>query len=192
MSNTASQTVKFPSSHPECESGRATALGDCLAETIDFGYTDWAPSNDLTGPDAGKFTCRICLDFKYHRPKHITQHEATNTHKERLKYHLLIRHGSQFQGSSTPADIHIPLDLAKTSAYTGILENLSGSVLPQDNLSDDVEMADLQPMPPSSGQNSAFHPAYDWSKIDLGMLDGGADEEKHATISHILGEFSNS
>lgn len=188
MSNTTSQKG-FPSPHPERESARATAPENCLNDVITSGYTDWAPSNDLTGPDAGKFTCRICFDSKYRRPRHIPQHEATKTHRERLRYHLLISQDSQFQGSSTPADTHSPSDSGMTSAYSGIFENLSASVLPQDNPSDDLEAADSQPMASSSGQTSAFHPAYDWSQIDLGRLDDGADREKHATIARISQEL---
>ncbi|KIO17528.1 hypothetical protein M407DRAFT_12314 [Tulasnella calospora MUT 4182] len=46
-------------------------------------------------------------------------------------------------------------------------------------------MADSQPKTFSSCQSAAFQPAFDWSEVDLGRLDDGADGVQHASVAHL-------
>lgn len=79
----------------------------------------------------------------------------------------------------------MPLESVITSAYQGILENLSAPNRSQNDISDDVEMEDSQPKAGSSGQSSTFQPAFDWSEIDLGSLDDRSDREKQASVAQL-------
>lgn len=138
----------------------------------------------------GKFTCRICLDSKYRQPRHILQHEASQSHKDKVKYHLLLRHDARFQGSTTPADALRPLGSAMATSYRGILENLAATI-PPDADREDVQMADESAKDPTSDTSSPFHPGFDWNDVDMGRLEDSAQAKAVAEYSRGILQYIN-